>query len=221
MDDKMALIPIEQQQLVKRVSQQIAITDRLLSLYNDDLPELIPYRKGDKWGFCDRFKNIVIECIYDEVTRFENNRANVTEYHYCESYDGSYDGMSYYKSSKNLVKIRNRFLTFDFIGVFSEGLAVVGKKSINEHGYINELGEEVIACIYENAYSFSEGLACVEVNNKWGFIDSTGKEVIPFIYKETYSFKNGLARVKLNNKWGYINQVGNEIIPSVYEDASG
>ena len=33
MDDKMALIPIEQQQLVKKVSQQIALTDRLLS-YN-------------------------------------------------------------------------------------------------------------------------------------------------------------------------------------------
>ena len=67
MDDKMALIPIEQQQLVNRVSQQIALTDRLLSLYNDDLPELIPYRKGDKWGFCDRNKKIMIKCIYIEV----------------------------------------------------------------------------------------------------------------------------------------------------------
>lgn len=31
MDDKMALIPLEQQQLVKKVSHQIALTDRLLS----------------------------------------------------------------------------------------------------------------------------------------------------------------------------------------------
>ncbi len=33
----------------------------------DELPYLIPYRKGDKWGFCDKDKNIVIECKYSET----------------------------------------------------------------------------------------------------------------------------------------------------------
>src|SRR5947209_576914 len=31
---------------------------------------LIPYRKGDKWGFCDGRKQIVIEPKYDEVSPF-------------------------------------------------------------------------------------------------------------------------------------------------------
>ena len=28
---------------------------------------LIPYRKGDKWGLCDRNKNIIIPIKYDDV----------------------------------------------------------------------------------------------------------------------------------------------------------
>jgi len=32
--------------------------------------ELIPYRKGDKWGFCAPDKKIVIAPKYDDVTSF-------------------------------------------------------------------------------------------------------------------------------------------------------
>lgn len=34
------------------------------------LPELIPYRKGDKWGFCDMDRKIVIPIKYYEVGFF-------------------------------------------------------------------------------------------------------------------------------------------------------
>ena len=45
--------------------------------YADGLPDLIPYRKGDKWGFCDKDKNIVIECKYDEVGMFYEGFSKV------------------------------------------------------------------------------------------------------------------------------------------------
>jgi len=32
--------------------------------------ELIPYRKGDKWGYCTPDKKIVIAPKYDDSTRF-------------------------------------------------------------------------------------------------------------------------------------------------------
>jgi len=38
---------------------------------------LIPYRKGEKWGFSDYKKSIIIECIYDEVKTFKNDYAAV------------------------------------------------------------------------------------------------------------------------------------------------
>ena len=39
---------------------------------------LIPYRKGDKWGYCDWEKNIVIPATYDEAFPFDNGLAQVT-----------------------------------------------------------------------------------------------------------------------------------------------
>ncbi|MDP3284716.1 MAG: WG repeat-containing protein, partial [Desulfobacterales bacterium] len=38
------------------------------------LPDLIPYRKGTKWGFCDKNKKIVIPCKYDRTMPFNKMR---------------------------------------------------------------------------------------------------------------------------------------------------
>ena len=60
--------------LIKRVGNAINVTNKLLALAE---PQLIPYRKKDKWGFCTPDKNIVIDCIYDNVGRFSNGLARV------------------------------------------------------------------------------------------------------------------------------------------------
>lgn len=38
------------------------------------LPELIPYRKGDKWGYCNKNKKIIVEPIYSDVEFFSQNK---------------------------------------------------------------------------------------------------------------------------------------------------
>ena len=79
----------------------------------------------------------------------------------------------------------------------------------------------VIPFKYDNAGSFSEGLAPVCLGNEfWGYIDKEDKVVIPFKYQEAESFVDGLAKVKLNGKWGYINSHGEEIIPIKYDEVS-
>ena len=72
---------------------------------------------------------------------------------------------------------------------------------------------------YKDYYGFSDGLAAVELNDKFGFIDKTGKEVIPLIYDNAYSFSNGLAVVALNGKYGFIDETGREVIPFKYDGA--
>ena len=58
-------------------------------------------------------------------------------------------------------------------------------------------------------FYFSEGLASVELNNKYGFIDKEGKEIIPLKYdRVTPFFFMGSAEVMLNDKWFYINKKG-------------
>ncbi|RIE08983.1 WG repeat-containing protein, partial [Candidatus Cryosericum odellii] len=38
---------------------------------------LIPYRKGDKWGFCNRDRKMVIPTVYDSVDLFSEGLAPV------------------------------------------------------------------------------------------------------------------------------------------------
>ena len=68
-----SLIPIKTTlpALVKKTDIQLGLMKKILdlSIYSD-LPKLIPYRKGDKWGFCDRNKKIVVECVYDWARPF-------------------------------------------------------------------------------------------------------------------------------------------------------
>ena len=62
---------------------------------------------------------------------------------------------------------------------------------------------------YTDYYGFSDGLAVVELNDKFGYIDKTGREVIPLIYDYASEFAAGLASVELHGNWGYIDKQGN------------
>lgn len=53
-------------------------------------------------------------------------------------------------------------------------------------GYKDENGNIVIPAKYDEAWSFSEGLAHVKINGKWGFIDKTDKLVIPAKYDKVF-----------------------------------
>ena len=77
-----------------------------------------------------------------------------------------------------------------------------------EWGFLNIEGKIIIQTIYEEAQSFSNGLAAVKKNGKWGFIDKTGKIIIPFEYDGATSFDRGLARVFKNGKMAYIDTTG-------------
>lgn len=54
---------------------------------------------------------------------------------------------------------------------------------------------EYIKPQYDDAQSFSEGLAAVKQNGKWGYIDTDGKVVIPFQYDQAFAFNEGYAVV--------------------------
>ena len=60
--------------LIKRVGNAISVTNKLLALTE---PQLIPYRKKDKWGFCTPDKKIVIDCVWDKVYGFKEELAIV------------------------------------------------------------------------------------------------------------------------------------------------
>ena len=78
-------------------------------------------------------------------------------------------------------------------------------------GFIDRGGTIVIEPQFDNARSFSEGLAAVTTGGKVGFIDRSGRKVIPAQFDTAASFREGLARVTLGDKEvkiGYVDASG-------------
>lgn len=88
-------------------------------------------------------------------------------------------------------------------------------------GYIDRLHRVVVPHMYDLAWDFNEGLACVGIgekgNDKYGYIDRQGNVVIPLIYDSPAEFIDGVAYVKKGGKHGTINTEGKEMIPIIYD----
>lgn len=81
----------------------------------------------------------------------------------------------------------------------------------NYWGYLDESGSIVIQHKFEDAFPFSEGLACIKLNGKKGFIDKTGTIVIECIYDTTTFFKNERSEVSIGDERFFIDKKGKRI----------
>ena len=64
-------------------------------------------------------------------------------------------------------------------------------------GYVNDVGEIVVENIYDDAKSFSYGLAAVKKDGKWGFIDTDGNLVIDHQFSDVgYMSSDGICPVR-------------------------
>ncbi len=110
---------------------------------------------------------------------------------------------------------------YNFVWDFVNGLALaILDFEDSKYGYINKKGEFKIAPQFEEAASFSEGLAAVKISEKWGYIDTSGELVIPAKFDAATRFLEGLAYVVIAQKGGYIDKSGELVIPARF-DAAG
>lgn len=114
---------------------------------------------------------------------------------------------------------------FDYVNKFYEGRCLVrvgdkvndvsGEYVMGVYGYLNTNLEYAIMPQFFSAHDFSEGLACVRVNDTWGelsgkcgFINRQGKFIIKPTFDTADSFQNGVAVVSKNHKYWYIKKNG-------------
>lgn len=82
------------------------------------------------------------------------------------------------------------------------GIAV---KKNGKWGFVNGKGRELLPAIYEEAKSFSCGLAGVKEGESWGFLDSDGDVVIsPQFTQVDYFNKKGNCLVKPYDGWSFL-----------------
>lgn len=124
---------------------------------------LIPYHKGDNWGFCTVDKKVVVKPSYERVELFKNGYALVVK--------GNKLGMINEKGEelipclyKDLAHLKNGLI-----------------KAKNEellYGYIDSTNKVVVPFQYDYASDFNKGIACVRLKKGDCFlIDKKGKKI--------------------------------------------
>lgn len=179
------------------------------------LPDLIPYRKGNFWGYCDSTKRIVIEPQWEYTSPFRGATAVVKK-------NGLY-GLIDRTGKATTAYIYNSLEEDSRNG---KRIATSGKKRKNT-GLIDEHGKEIIPFQYSRIYWESDKYLRVHDGGINGEMDTTGKIIVPFDYVTTrpeqgFDFGQSAAcGYFVFSKWsgakfGVIDSTGKVVIPLDY-----
>lgn len=180
-----------------------------------------------KWGYINKYGKLVIPPVFPDGTPFSEGLAVQWEERPAER-----ELKWFYIDAKGDVAIESNFQRYRYRsgGVsslakpFKEGLAAIFVPE-KGYGYINKEGKMVVAPMFEEAKSFSEGFAAVKDKKKgrWGFINKEGKLSIEQKYIFADSFSEGRALIR---KWvgddrlyGYIDHSGSIAVEPQFWEA--
>jgi hypothetical protein len=187
---------------------------------------LAAVRVGDKWGYVDRAGELVVKPQFDSAGQYSEGLARIGV--------GKKEPYAYgFIDRSGKVIINPQFAE---AGDFRCGLCPVGVRDSREglkrdeapkeakeplrFGYINSVGRMLIGAAFEEASSFSGGLAAVRMKGKVGYIAPTGVLAIAPTFEDGLSFSDGLAAVRVDGKWGYIDRGGAFAIPARFDSAA-
>ena len=168
--------------------------------------DLIPFRKGDLWGYADPFGSVVFPPEYKFAGVFRDGIARVQT-----------------KEGHGFIAMNGRaFFASDLESArdFSDGMAAVKIKGTGKWGFLNQTFSIVIPPSYQEVGDFSENVAPAKLNDKWGVIDKQGKVLIPFQYDEIKPCRENALAVCSAGKWGFIRPSGELLLDFQYQKAS-
>ena len=204
--------------------------------------------KDGKWGFIDTSGKLVIPNQFDAVGPFIEGLARVHlgnqigyidktgQYVINPQFSGGGDfhgglaaangagGWGFINRAGAFV-IKPRFAAASTDG-FSDGLAGVcttGEQSFlgvapGKCGYIDRTGNFAVKPQFNSVSPFSEGMAAIQIDNKWGYINTSGNIVINPQFDSTTMFSGGLAVVSVAGKTGTIDKRGRYVLnPGQYD----
>lgn len=233
------------------------VYDSMHSLFID---RLCIVKKEDLYGFIDVEGNTVIPIKYKHVDNFSEGLAQVAEPGCYSCYinrlgetviPSNFLGGNNFSEGFAVVRIQDPDFIFGrpvvidksgnrviddkrwgTIGYFKCGLAVVLDNECSLQGCINQQGELVIPCIYEDVTGFyvknrSTNLPAVsgmKHNGKYGLIDVVGKIICEPQFSEIrVPFSEGVAPAydSESDMYGYINTSGDLVIPFKFSNTFG
>ncbi|MFO7612979.1 MAG: WG repeat-containing protein, partial [Clostridia bacterium] len=215
-----------------------------------------------KYGYMDVYFNKVTEAISNDPNIFNLGRARITEDDGSYLIDDNlvrideyYPGFMIYDDDLLIVDWTDRpvekptvITDVDFDSFLvpvksneetnAEGKPLYGYMTLRNAISDKKASEKdyVIPPLFESAGLFYEGLAAVEVYDKWGYIDEAGRIIIEPEYEKARNFYQDCAQVYDANyhkpfevlkqgytdendlgRWGMINRMGNSVTSFIYK----
>lgn len=205
-----------------------------------NIPGLIPYRKIDKWGYCNQEKKIIIECKYEAVRPFNEGRAAVNangKWMFIDNkghvISNTYDDVQDFLYSRAPVKFNSQWGVIDrsgnevvvpmyrYIGKFFDGRSWV----MNDNGHVGVIdcnGKLVTQIQYNFFDEYENGVALAATwgdTSQYEFINRKGQITRLPGYQYVQGLSDGLSVVRRDSLAGYINKRGKLIIPIIYTEA--
>lgn len=173
----------------------------------------------NKCGFINTIGDIVVPCKYEEkhIQWFCDNGCNYFALFNNEEVaicDKQQNELFRLPSNLRILEITDGFImikdnesgSYGYLNMKGEILAncIYGYNDENEHSNTEDNGEEngydMARLMYEQP--ISEGLAILNIGDRFGFIDNKGNIKVPLIYTAVTPFENGIAYVRQQDgKW--------------------
>jgi hypothetical protein len=175
----------------------------------------LPVEVKGKYGYVDGDGEISIPLQYDTALEFAEGLAVVwrTNGNVHEIIDMEGD-------------VQGEFLKAGTFSHFSEGLVDFfesedGATPDGDEGYLDARGRVVISPRFSTAGPFADGLALVEIDDKWGVISPQGDWVIEPRFDSLRPFGKSEATTPFeqDEQWGFINRDGEVVLEPRYREA--
>lgn len=164
--------------------------------------ELIPFRQGEKWGYTDRNRRLVLPVRYDEAGPFVDELAWVR----VDGLYGYIDGSGYPVTPVHFTKASN----------FRRGRATVELEG--KTFTIDAAGKHIAdGALPEPEVEYLSLGDVVRKDGKQGFRFTVGSATVPPLYDEILEDYRGLLFVRQGALWGAINTKGKLVLPVVYD----
>lgn len=176
------------------------------SLCSQALPELIPFRKGDKWGYVDSTKKIIVPCRFTKVTQQERGYGlvfNGDKYGFVDS-----TGRIFHEAEFDFdINHYSSVFEGNFLRVMKNGKC----------GLVDGRGKWRVNPQYESLAFMEDGRLRAELDGKKGIIDTAGKVLITLSYDYILATRNGNYIAGKAGKYGMIDKNQNIITPFRYD----
>lgn len=150
-------------------------------------------KQGKKWGLINGSGEALTQPVFDGIVQDEKTVVCRNERLFAKK------GTKYLMIDATGTQIGTQ--TFDDARLFADTTYAAVRQN-GKWGFVDKDGAVVIPLQYEDARSFSNGLAAVKKGEKWGFVDLENNMVIAPQFEDVRDFNSsGNVFVELDSEW--------------------